>query len=110
MPNLFQEFPMSREASPVEPAVLLTIICETVLKDRIVQILKNHSVSGYTINQVQGEGGHGRRLSDMSGYNTNIEIKTVVSPEISDAILWAVKEHKGKHALIAFRQNVEALS
>jgi len=64
---------MSRKASPVEP-VLVTIICETVLKDRIVEMLKN---PGYTINQVQGEGGHGRRLSDMSGYNTNVEIKTL---------------------------------
>jgi len=35
---------MSRKASPVEPAVLVTIICETVLKDRIVEMLKNHSV------------------------------------------------------------------
>jgi len=42
--------------------VLLTIIGETVLKDRIVQLLKSHSVSGYTINQVQGEGSQGRRL------------------------------------------------
>jgi len=41
MSNLFQEFPMSRKASPVEPAVLVTIICETVLKDRIVEMLKN---------------------------------------------------------------------
>jgi len=40
-------------------------------------------------------------------HNTNVEIKTLVSPEISDAILCG--EHKGKHALIAFRQNVEAL-
>jgi len=51
MSNLFQEFPCP--AKPVEPAVLVTIICETVLKDRIVEMLKNHSVSGYTINQVQ---------------------------------------------------------
>lgn len=100
---------MSPEAIPVQPAVLLTIIGETVLKDRIVQMLKGHSVSGYTINQVQGEGGHGKRLGDMASYNTNIEIKTLVSPEVSDAILWSIKEYQGQHALIAFRQNVEAL-
>lgn len=100
---------MSPEAAPIQPVVLLTIIGETVLKDSIVQLLKSHSVSGYTINQVQGEGGHGRRLGDIAGYNTNIEIKTLVSPEVSDTILLALKEHQGKHALIAFRQNVEAL-
>lgn len=100
---------MSLEANPIQPAVLVTIIGETVLKDSIVQLLKSHSVSGYTITQVQGEGGHGRRLGDMAGYNTNVEIKTIVSQEVSDTILFALKEHQGKYALIAFRQNVEAL-
>ncbi|WP_017316780.1 P-II family nitrogen regulator [Mastigocladopsis repens] len=99
---------MSNSASPVEPAVLITIIGETVLKDRIVKLLKSHNVTGYTINQVQGEGGHGRRLGDMAGYNTNIEIKTIVSLETSDAIFSALKEEQGSHALIAYRHNVEA--
>ncbi|MCG6134499.1 MAG: hypothetical protein MET45_07515 [Nostoc sp. LLA-1] len=93
---------------PVEPAVLITIICETVLKDRIVKLLKTYDVSGYTISQVQGEGGHGRRLSDLAGYNTNIEIKIIVSLELSDAIFLSVKEEQGNHALIAYRHNVEA--
>ncbi|BAZ52921.1 hypothetical protein NIES4103_55860 [Nostoc sp. NIES-4103] len=99
---------MSNSDSPVKPAVLITIIGETVLKDRIVKLLKSHNVSGYTINQVQGEGGHGRRLSDLAGYNTNIEIKTIVSLEVSDGILSALKQEQGNHALIAFRHNVEA--
>jgi hypothetical protein len=103
------EFPLFPEATPIKPAVLITIIGETVLKDRIVQLLKSHSVTGYTVNQVQGEGGHGRRLGDMAGYNTNIEIKTIVSPELSETIFFALKDYQGKHALIAFRQNVEAL-
>lgn len=100
---------MSREATPIQSAVLVTIIGETVLKDSIIQLLRSHNVSGYTIVQVQGEGGHGKRLGDMAGYNTNIEIKTIVSPEISDTIFLALKEHQDKHALIAFRQKVEAL-
>ncbi|WP_211173274.1 P-II family nitrogen regulator [Brasilonema bromeliae] len=102
------EFSITNLAFGVEPAVLITIIGETVLKDRIVKLLKSHSVSGYTISQVQGEGGHGRRLADLAGYNTNIEIKTIVSPEVSDTIFWALKEEQGKHALIVFRYNVEA--
>lgn len=101
---------MSNSPSPVQPAVLITIIGETVLKDRIVKLLKSHDVTGYTINQVQGEGGHGRRLGDMAGYNTNIEIKTLVSREVSDSILWSVKDYQGKHAIIVFRQDVETLA
>ncbi|MDZ8054107.1 MAG: P-II family nitrogen regulator [Aulosira sp. ZfuVER01] len=99
---------MTNLTLPIQPAVLITIIGETVLKERIVKLLKSHSVSGYTISQVQGEGGHGKRLADMAGYNTNIEIKTLVSLEVSDAIFETLKEEQGKHALIAFRNNVEA--
>jgi hypothetical protein len=58
---------------------------------------------------VQGEGSHGQRMGDMAGYNTNIEIKTIVSKDVSDSILRSIKDYKGKHALIAFRQNVETL-
>lgn len=100
---------MPPETSPVQPAVLLTIIAETVLKDAIVSLFKSNNVSGYTINQVQGEGSHGKRLGDIAGYNTNIEIKTIVSLEVSDSIFSSIKDYQGKHALIAFRQNVEAL-
>ena len=99
---------MSDSDAYLEPAVLVTIIGETVLKDSILNLLKSYDVSGYTISQVQGEGGHGRRLADLAGYNTNIEIKTIVSLEVSDAILSALKEYQGKRALIAFRHNIEA--
>lgn len=94
--------------SHIEPAVLITIIAETVLKDRIVKLLKSNDVTGYTITQVQGEGGHGRRLSDLAGYNTNIEIKTIVALELSDIIFEALQQEQGKHALIVFRHHVEA--
>ena len=101
---------MSTEGTPVKPAVLLTIIAESVLRDRLVKLLKNNHVTGYTISDVQGEGGHGRRMGDIAGYNTNIEIKTIVSPEASDDILRGLPELREGHALIAFRQDVEALS
>jgi hypothetical protein len=45
----------------------------------------------------------------MAGYNTNIEIKAIVSQEVSDSILWSIKDYQGKQAIIAFRQKVEAL-
>jgi hypothetical protein len=43
---------MTNLAFGVQHAVLITIIGETVLKDRIVKLLKSHNVSGYTISQV----------------------------------------------------------
>jgi hypothetical protein len=58
---------------------------------------------------VSGSQGHGRRMGDMAGYNTNIEVKTIVSAEISDQLLEDLKDFPQNHALIAFRQTVEGL-
>jgi hypothetical protein len=49
-------------------------------------------------------------MGDIAGYNTNIEIKTIVSLEASDDILRALAENRNGHALIAFRHEIEALS
>jgi hypothetical protein len=49
-------------------------------------LLQTLNISGYTIIPAQGAGGHGRRMGDMADYNTNIEVKTIVSPEISRSI------------------------
>ena len=106
----FLELCMSTEGAPVKPAVLLTIITESVLLDRLVKLLKSNNVTGYTVCPVQGEGGHGKRMGDIAGYNTNIEVKTLVALEASDDILRGLTEIRSDRALIAFRQNVEALS
>jgi nitrogen regulatory protein PII len=100
---------MSTEAIPVKPAVLITIISESVLKERLIKLLKSKGVTGYTINDVLGEGGHGRRMGDIVGYNTNIEMKSVVSPDVSDEIFQTLAEMRNEHALIAFRHDVEVL-
>ena len=101
---------MSTDSISVKPAILITIISEFVLKDRIVKLLKSKDVTGYTISEVRGEGGHGRRMGDIAGYNTNVEIKTVVTTELSDDIFKALRELRNGHALVAFRHNVEILS
>ncbi|XZN91576.1 MAG: P-II family nitrogen regulator [Microcoleus sp.] len=101
---------MSPSSPPIEPAVLVVIIGETVLQGRIINLLQDLHVTGYTLSQAQGAGRHGSRRGDMVGYNTNFEIKTVVSLEVSEAIFSGLVEYQSDHALIAFRQNVEALT
>ena len=90
--------------------ILVTIISEAVLQDRLIHLLTKLGVSGYTIIPAQGAGSHGRRMGDIAGYNTNIEVKTIVlSEEKSDQLLEDLKPLQAKHALIAFRQTVEGL-
>ena len=96
-------------SSSFNQGVLVTIVCEAVLQDRLIKLLIKLGVSGYTIVPVQGAGSHGKRTGDMAGYNTNIEVKTIVTPEVSEQLLEELKQVPKTYALIAFRQNVEGL-
>lgn len=96
-------------SSSVNQGILVTIICEAVLQDRLVRLLKTLGSSGYTIIPAQGAGSHGKRMGDVAGYNTNIEVKTIVSLEASDKLFEELKQFQSNHALIAFRQKVEGL-
>lgn len=96
-------------SSSVAQGVLVTIISESVLQDRLIQLLIKLRVSGYTIIPAQGAGSHGKRMGDIAGYNTNIEVKTIVTAEISDQLLADLQPLQASHALIAFRQTVDGL-
>jgi hypothetical protein len=96
--------------STSKAAVLVVIIGETFLQERIIQLLLDLGVTGYTLSQAQGGGYHGNRQGDMVGYNTNIEIKTIVSPTISKSIFSGLKDYQANHALIVFEQPVNAFS
>jgi len=63
----------------------LTIITETLLSDRIVELIKKHGATGYTLTRVEGEGSRGDHTSDWEGRNTKIEI--LVAAETADMIL-----------------------
>lgn len=96
-------------SASLDKGVLVTIIGEAVLQDRLISLLTKTGVSGYTIIPAQGAGSHGRRMADIAGYNTNIEIKTIVTSEVSDQLIEDLKPIQATHALIAFRQTVEGL-
>jgi hypothetical protein len=96
-------------SSSLSQGTLLTIIGEAVLQDRLIQLLTKFKVSGYTIVPAQGAGSHGKRMGDIAGYNTNVEVKTIVTSEISDQLFAELKPFQANHALIVFRQTVEGL-
>jgi len=93
----------------INKGVLVTIICEAVLQDRLVKLLNTLGASGYTIIPARGAGSHGRRMGDIAGYNTNIEVKTIVTPEMSTQLMEDLKDFQSTHALIAYHQKVEGL-
>jgi hypothetical protein len=96
-------------SSSLTQGTLVTIIGEAVLQDRLIRLFTKLGVSGYTIIPAQGAGSHGKRMGDIAGYNTNIEVKTIVTSAASDQLLEDLKPLQSTHALIAFRQTVDGL-
>lgn len=89
-------------------AKLVTIIAESVLRDRLVKDLKRLGVRGYTESQVRGEGSRGRRTVELEGQN--VQIDTLVSPDLAKRILDHVSEaYFELYAIVAFSRDVEVL-
>lgn len=116
------DFEQSSLDELVQPAVLVTIICETVLKDSIVGLLKNLKVKGYTVTEAQGEGRY-EVLPELKGdgedeekplgaslVETQVEVRVLVSKDLSNVILHVLKEQQKNFAIMAYRQTVEALA
>ncbi|WP_416667532.1 P-II family nitrogen regulator [Egbenema bharatensis] len=99
--------------SLVEPAYLVTVISESVLKDSLIMLLKDLKVRSYTVSEVQGEGRYMRRSADpetsSSFVETGLEIRAIVSQELSQVILHVLKEQQTDFAIFAYRQPIEAL-
>lgn len=90
------------------PLVLVTVITESLFKDKIIDILKEKGATGHSMTNVQGEGSRGSRAADWEG--PNIKIESVVSAEVADAILEAVSGgYFENHSIVAWTTEVNVL-
>jgi len=86
----------------------VTIVAESLLKEGILEILKDQGSTGYTITACEGEGSKGIHASDFEG--RNIQIDTIVTKEVGKLVLTAVSERYMKnYALIATMSDVEVV-
>ena len=86
----------------------VTINAERLLRDQIIEMIKRHGATGWTITAVEGEGSRGNRTSDFEGRNAQID--TIVSPETADAIMEEVADkYFANWAIITYSTDVEVL-
>jgi nitrogen regulatory protein PII len=112
------DFEQSALDELVQPAFLVTIICEAVLKDSVVGLLKNLKVQGFTVTDVVGQGRYGSFADAigeepdpvMKDVKLEVEIRALVSKDLSNVILYTLKEQQQNFTIMAYRQTVEALS
>ncbi|MGJ8658156.1 MAG: P-II family nitrogen regulator [Akkermansiaceae bacterium] len=86
----------------------VTIITESLLKESILDILREAGSTGHTLTACEGEGSKGIHASDFEG--RNIQIDTIVPLIVGEKILTEVSERYMKnYALIAYMTDVEVV-
>lgn len=87
---------------------LVTIVTERILKDKLLEEIKELGAKGYTTTKVNGEGSRGVRASQWEGQNVKIE--TLVGPAVAEKIIDYIAEHYFEHyAVIVYAQDVSAV-
>ena len=90
------------------PLTLLTIIAESILRDRLIQEIRNAGAKGFTITEVSGEGSRQRRVGEILGDNLKVEV--ITNSKTADAILTTLqKEFFNRYAVIAYLREVQVV-
>ena len=83
----------------------VTIIAERLLRDQLIDLLKKHGATGWSITAVEGEGSRGNHTSDFEGRNSQID--TIVAPATADAIMEDIaKTYFEDWAIITYSSDV----
>jgi nitrogen regulatory protein P-II 2 len=86
----------------------MTIVAERVLRDRLLQLIREEGATGHTLIAVEGEGSRGVRASEFEG--RNVQIDTIVAPEVCERIFERLAERYFEaYAVIAYAVDVEVL-
>lgn len=93
----------------LHPMKLITIICESVLEERVIELLRECGAHGHTASDVRGRGNQGDRSADMleSG---NVKINAIVKPAVAEVLLQKLHDRLfNSYAMIAYETDVRVL-
>ena len=87
---------------------LLTIVAETLLKDRLIHEIRQAGARGFTITEASGEGSRQRRVSEILG--DNIKVEVITKRETAESILSVLqKDFFPRYAVVAYLIEVQVV-
>ena len=93
----------------LHPMTLLTVICEAVLEDRVVEVLRDCGAHGHTAFDVRGSGHQGERSADLAE-SGNVQIEAIVRPAVAETALARLQaEFFQDYAMVAYASEVRVL-
>jgi nitrogen regulatory protein PII len=93
----------------LHPMKLVTIICEAVLEDLVVQLLRQSGAHGHTAFPVRGSGNQGDRNADITEAG-NVQLQVIVKPAVAETLLGRLHGELFKsYAMVAYESDVRVL-
>lgn len=87
------------------PMKMVVIVAEPVLEHRITMELRQLGARGFSVIEGRGEGTRAAHAADVPG--ENVQIESIVTPEVADRIMDYVAQHYFEHySVIAFVMDV----
>ena len=91
------------------PMKLVTIICEAVLEERVVALLRSVGAHGHTAFAVHGSGAQGERGAEI-GELANVQIQVILKAAAAEALLRRLHEELfTSYAMVAYESDVRVM-
>jgi len=88
------------------PMTKLTVVCESLLRDELLDLMREAGATGFTITTADGEGSRGVRATEWEG--PNLRIETILSAELADQILGEIADNYFEdYAVIAWLTDIK---
>ena len=88
---------------------LVTIVCEAILEQRVVEILREVGAHGHTAFNVRGSGHQGEREADI-GEAANVQVEAIVQPGVAETLLARLQSDLfASYAMVAYESEVRVL-
>lgn len=93
----------------LHPMKRVTIICESVLEERVVELLHEAGAHGHTALSARGGGHQGERRADTTE-TANVQIEVILKPMVAEALLLRLQQELfPAYAMVAYESDVRVL-
>ena len=93
----------------LHPMKRVTIICELILEERVIELLRETGAHGHTAFTVRGGGHQGERIADTAE-TANVQIEVILKPALAEALLQRLQRDLfASYAMVAYESDVRVL-
>lgn len=75
----------------LHPMTLVTVVCEALARQPLLDLLRDMGVQGYTLFSVEGTGSKGDRPADIEEYG-NIQVEVILPTPEAEALIQQLAE------------------